>query len=305
MKQHYLPQFYLKGFCVPESPIGYEPYLWVYFRSSQKWQKRAPKNLATESDLYSFIEANGNRNDEIEKMLSVIESRMAEIIKTKIEKRQPLNFEDRVTIAIFVAFMSIRVPAFHEHIGSFVTEVAERIMMLQANHPEAFPALKKHYEQETGQSLPEWFGPKDLDPSKYIIQPSKTFLLGLVLSPVNEIAYIFSNMNWTFFFTSPEVSFITSDWPYCIVNPKLVGSFYGPGLAQRDVEVTVPLTSTVTLFARWEKGDSLYKDARINTVEQVNRKILSYAQKFIIANRIDFPGCELVAKWAQLKKSSS
>ena len=41
--QHYIPQFYLREFTDPETPNGYEPYVWVYEHESKRWKKKSPK----------------------------------------------------------------------------------------------------------------------------------------------------------------------------------------------------------------------------------------------------------------------
>ena len=59
--QHYIPQFYLREFTDPETPNGYEPYVWVYEHESKRWKKKSPKNIASKLDFYSFIDVLGTQ----------------------------------------------------------------------------------------------------------------------------------------------------------------------------------------------------------------------------------------------------
>lgn len=54
MKQHYIPQFYLRGFTDPDTPEGYEPCVWVYPLSKRTWRKRGPGNVAAEAEYYTI-----------------------------------------------------------------------------------------------------------------------------------------------------------------------------------------------------------------------------------------------------------
>jgi hypothetical protein len=52
--QHVIPQCYLKQFVDPNTPADQVPYVWIFERHSKKGKKRAPKNILTETDIYTF-----------------------------------------------------------------------------------------------------------------------------------------------------------------------------------------------------------------------------------------------------------
>ena len=108
--QHYIPRFYLKEFTDPETPDSWEPYVWVYEHASKEWKKKSPKNIASKPDFYSFVDQKGEKRDEIEKGLSIIEGKTASIYRDKICNRQYLLNQEKATIAEFIVLMVTRVP---------------------------------------------------------------------------------------------------------------------------------------------------------------------------------------------------
>jgi len=95
-KQHYVPQFYTRAFVDPQTPAGHEPYVWVFSKDGKTKQKRAPKNILWETDLYTY-EQGGSKNYQLEQSLSKIESDFAEVVRRKINKRLPLTDEEHET----------------------------------------------------------------------------------------------------------------------------------------------------------------------------------------------------------------
>jgi len=223
---------------------------------------------------------------------------MADVLHNCVRPRQQLTREQKVDIAVFVAHLWLRVPAFHKQIAAFMKQIAETVMYLNYSHPEAFPDLKASYERHTGKKLPDDFGPEHLDPSRYTIEPSMKLALGAALSCINDLAAILAEMEWIFFSTNPRDPFITSDRPFCVLNPKLQAGLYGPGLAQQDIEVTVPMSSTVALFASWGPGTPMYADAKPQIIETVNKRVLGFADELVVASQRSFRGDGLVPTWA-------
>src|SRR5215469_14705709 len=94
--QHVIPRCYLKQFVDPRTPAGQEPYVWIFDRESRRGKKRAPKNILTETDLYTFEAKNGAKNYALEKSLAQIESDYAEVFEKTIGRRIPLNEHEHV-----------------------------------------------------------------------------------------------------------------------------------------------------------------------------------------------------------------
>jgi hypothetical protein len=82
-RQHIIPKCYLKQFVDPHTPTGQEPYVWIFDRGSKKGEKRAPRNILTETDLYTFSGKDGTKNYSLENSLAQIESDYASLFEQK------------------------------------------------------------------------------------------------------------------------------------------------------------------------------------------------------------------------------
>jgi len=292
--QHYIPQFYLREFADPETPNGYEPYVWVYEHESKRWKKKSPKNIASKLDFYSFIDQEGKRRDEIEKEgLSNIAGKTALIYRNKICTRQCLTIQERATIAEFVATMMTRVPKFHNLIDASMSEITTRIMEMYKARPDAAKKFKEEYERDIGKKLPEEFDESWLDPSRYKINTTKSFLLKTMVS-LSEIAKIIFKMNWTFLHTNEDAWFITSDNPFSMRNSKSNSPWYGYGLMSQDIEVAIPLSRQICLLAIWKKGLWPHIDVPQLVVEELNHDRIEASDKFIISPQNDFIGSQFL-----------
>ena len=86
-RHHYLPQFYLRGFCRNNT-------LWIYDRKKNEFRKQTPINTAVQSNYYSFEGEDGKTNTDIEMMFSQLED-SSKIMIDKIMARKPLSIEDK------------------------------------------------------------------------------------------------------------------------------------------------------------------------------------------------------------------
>ncbi len=291
--QHYIPQFYLREFTDPETPNGYEPYVWKYEHESKKWKKKSPKNIASKPDFYSFIDREGKRRDEIEKGLSIIEGKTASIYRDKICTRQCLTNQEKATIAEFIILMVTRVPSFHNIVDSSTSEMAIRMMEMYKTRPDAVKKFKEEYERDIGKKLPDDFDESWLDPSRYKISATKSFLLQMMVS-LSEIAKIIFTMSWTFLHTTEKAWFITSDSPFKMRNPQSNSPWYGHGFMYQGIEVTIPLSKQICLLATWKKGLWPHIDVPQLVVEELNHDRIEASDKFIISPQNYFIGSQFL-----------
>jgi hypothetical protein len=104
-RQHIIPKCYLKQFVDPHTPTGQEPYVWIFDRGSKKGKKRAPRNILTETDLYTFSGKDGTKNYSLENSLAQIESDYASLFEQKIGQHLPLDAREHLVLCAFVAGM--------------------------------------------------------------------------------------------------------------------------------------------------------------------------------------------------------
>lgn len=297
MKAHFIPQFYLKGFTDPDTPEGHEPFVWVYDINAKTWERRAPVNVASKPDYYLLPKVHGQADDFLERFLSRTESLAANILRGRILTKAELTAEDRAGLSVFVSLMMLRVPSVHERIGGFMVEVARRTLEMDREQwirdPESLRKFKERYKQETGKDDLDNLKAEDIDPSLDIrAKPHVT--VALAMAQVLEVAQVIGDMNWSFAHSGGNDYFVTSDHPFNMVNPKLRGGFYGPGLMQDDIEVTLPLTRHVALFAGWKEGFPPVIEVERKFVSQVNRHSCGNSQEFLYSPKMTFPDSDAI-----------
>jgi hypothetical protein len=132
-KQHYVPQFYLREFLDPNTPKGQEPYVWVFAKDGKKKQRRAPKNILWETDLYTF-EVEGAKHYELEQALSKIEGEFAEIVRKKIKAHLPLTVQEHQMLCMFVATMLQRTVRQKDNLEGFYDQLVEHVERIETHH---------------------------------------------------------------------------------------------------------------------------------------------------------------------------
>jgi len=222
MRGHYLPQFYLKDFTDPDTPPGHEPFLWVReARPAAAWKKRGPRNVAAESGYYQTHEA--------EETLSHLESFTAPVLQ-KVRQRLPINDEESGHLATFVALMMTRVPALHDNLQDFLSELLNKsfsmICQAFAEEPRRLEAFKEEYRRETGKSDFDHVTVEHLDARGYKMTAKRAAAIGSAFSVLPFTAEQINRMGWRIFYSQAPAYFITSDHPFFMVDPSIPPSTY-------------------------------------------------------------------------------
>ena len=89
MDHHFVPQFYLRGFCDPGAPEGRGPWLWVADLKDGVVERHAPKNVGKAANYYAFPDSAGTASESIERELSRVESAAASVVRKLGEMPQP------------------------------------------------------------------------------------------------------------------------------------------------------------------------------------------------------------------------
>jgi len=290
MKHHILPKCYLNGFTDPDVEPGREPHVYIATPTATDWRRRSPKNVAAKTEYYSFENEAGERDLTVEEMLSLVESSFARRMREFIEPRRDLDDDAKIELALFMAMMFVRVPAVHENLARFEVDHATKILQMEhaifKKDPSAFTAFKKRHLEENGLDL-ESLSPDDFDPKNYELSVDHGGTVTMAFSIVTDISPIICAMNWRFFIAKPPDYFITSDYPLALINPKV----RHPGLAQEHVELSLPLSRSVALFATWNaEPRRTWFDANTRQVRAMNLRTATYARDLYVGPKPDFPG---------------
>lgn len=259
-KQHYVPQFYLREFVEPKTPAHYEPYVWIFSKDGKNKERRAPHNTFHETDLYT-LEIEGQKHYSIETSLAQLESRYAEIVRKKIKKHLPLADEEHGVLCAFVAAMMQRTLRIKENLESFLDRGIEKVEAMEKIHGLA---PKKSAELREAK--------KDTHKLAVIqLLPGLTQMLFQM-----NLAFLSSD--------STGARFITSDDPVTLFNPDLQWQrFYDPGLAQGNVQVTMPVSPDITVCMTWSDLRGYIHIPR-SRVEDLNRLSRAHSFNFFVSS---------------------
>ncbi|MDQ3813949.1 MAG: DUF4238 domain-containing protein [Armatimonadota bacterium] len=299
--QHYLPQFYLKNFTRPEA-LGQ---VFVLKKGHSHWSKRGVKSVASRDYFYSFRDERGDVDYTLEQAISELEHQLSpvlvKLLKSASLGRFELNDEEHVRFAQFLMTMWNRVPVQVESSQRWRSELERAYFRVAhrfyAEHPEALERLKEERRRDPNRKNIDEARPEHFDPAHIEITvdpyPVKVDLLMNALDLAEEVL----QMDWFFLHSRAPHFFITSDHPFCLVDPTNRSGDFGTGLRHRHAEITLPLSRDVAFFARWENPSNnsvarRWLPALEDTVEAINRRTASQAKNELIASTTTFPGVE-------------
>lgn len=260
-KQHVIPKCYLKAWCDPRTLPGQHPYVWRISRDGSEKLKKSPEKSFVATDKYTIKLPSGGRSLIIENTLGGIESDFVGVL-FRIRRLQRLNPLDRARLCLFVAATHLRTVAMGEHWKGQYQDLNDIVTRLeQAHGVPATTSLATERLVEHGH--------------QHII------VTGLEM----EASRLFE-MEMAVLVTDSEVGFITSDSPCVWFNPKLhtFPPFYrSPGLAQRDIEVTLPLSPQHLLFISHRRLPAFYLSIGDKHVDEANRLTRFHCDKEFVS----------------------
>lgn len=286
-EQHFIPQFYLRGFRDSRVPVNSGPWLWVADFGEKIVQLRSPKAVGKKTNYYTFPELEAAGGESIECIFSKLESAAAPVIKKLVLSDAGLEGQDRADLLFFMACFVVRVPSFRTMMEGFAAETAQMMLQMSASHPEYFErtmreALKEHGESLTAEQL-EKQRQFILDDSRYTITTSPKLSIATGFEAALDTIYpIFDRMTWAIVRAGESLRYITSDTPVSWVDPTIPPP-YSSGLAGRNVEVTFPLSPSVAVFGTWE-GSSGSLEAKDRSVGQFNTRCFALADRYAFAD---------------------
>lgn len=249
-RNHYLAEFYLKGFCNSSG------LLWLYDFQRGEYRRQKPRNIGVETNLYALYTRDGRKDVSTERMLSDVEGVTKPVIE-KIERKSRLSLADRNIIATFVALMYARVPRFRDRLMKNFSDVLD--------DPDV-PAKERA-------DLARQIGEKGFRQAVFIERMLDTSL---------EFASQFSQMDWVIGLAPDEKSFITGDDPFTpIADENYSGSLGDFQMTTPGIVKVLPLTKKSCLFfldrgtstEYWELSAADVRKANCNTAFTSHRFI--------------------------------
>lgn len=193
--QHYVSQFYLKGFLDERVTPPHEPSLWVYDKYLKKLKQRGTKNVANKNGYYNLKLITGDITKEVEEYFEKKVETPSAIILKKILNQTLLSDEERIQFSHFIYFSLSRVPNFLNYMTWFHrnTDILKSLIDVS---------------DETKEKVEETISAEKLTTLEFMIESSKIF-----------VPFIY-DMNWQFHIAPQHKYFLTSDNPVILNDPS-------------------------------------------------------------------------------------
>ena len=283
VRQHWIPQSYLFPWCDPDSPVGQEPYVWVFDRDSRNGQRRAPKNIFWETHLYSDFEKPEPERFRLERGLSRIEKEFRDLRERKLMSRKRLTMRDKGLLVTFAAIMHGRTRLQRNHHREQFGRIVEHAEAIKADIEQMTPEERKRL-------------PQSMSSSSRVPSISLGDMRAVVRQPMTHVfpafvkaeAAILAKMNCALIVAESELGFITSDAPCVHHDPEMYRRplMYRGGLGYRTAEVTLPLTPNLLLLCGWIlESDMKYGNLGPEYVDEFNRRTQFYCDKQYVVRR--------------------
>ena len=272
-RHHYLPETYLKGFTDSSSEN-----LWVYLKDSPIVRKSTPRNEGCQKYYYAFYDVKGSRHtNTIEDFFSDIEHKFSNVL-IKIHDCVKLSNQDRINLAVFIAFMQTRGPWFRSEIDRMAAEHINKVGLENA---------KKDFKSSLD-TISKIIGikPKIQDDDFLNLLSSRGSIFSL--TQVFDSAYNFYKQllefKWRFLFSNTKLKYITSDNPIYYYSENDQNTIQGDRILNKNVEMTIPLSKKVALLAMRKKLQEGYGDANRISIKAINKRTVWGAKNNIYAS---------------------
>lgn len=259
MGDHYIPQYYLRGFCSASK----SPKICRYEKGSSKVITTIIKNVAHETDFYS---------QEMEKYLADEVEGPANHVLDKIRGcSTSFSSKDKEPLAAYIVALLKRVPRGKERLQATAPrasqKVHQRIIAQLDQYKEKYPEksdLVEKRKQQTKDLLDDIARAVPKDIWLNIIAPEK--------SP--QILAALIAMTWRFFVWEGPIGLITSD------NP--VFFFESLGIGNERCEVTFPISKNIALWATWRNDlREGYVRSTPEALKEINMRTASFATRYL------------------------
>lgn len=263
MGDHYLPQHYLKGFAASDR-------FWVHDLELGKSRLGQPKSEANVNGLWP---------GELEQHLAEKIEWPAQKIIDRIRQHQPMQASEKEVLATYLLTMWKRVPAARERTIAHIPGLAAEHKTGYHGYIDKMAARGELTDEEVlrGKALIA-----DLLNDVVNTQSEHYWHHTIREGATPRTLGALRSMEWTFL-VSTSHRFLTSDDPLFF--------FKDIGVGRNASELSIPLSTTITLLAhRQGEQRKQFRDARPNTVVQLNRRTAYNARRFIYS--------EVPAPWA-------
>lgn len=261
MGHHYVPQKLLRHFAVPGQP----KMIWMYDKKSCASKRISIKSAAQEPEFY--------REDVEKNLASTIES-PANLVMDKLLRKDLLTDAERETLSVYIAIMITRGPRYRRNASATMPKALAKTV------DDAKREIHELAEKEDSppEKLERWLAEIDRVHQRIAEKPPPD-VVDRIRTPWASDRMISSiqQMDWHVISTGPE-TFVTGDTP--------VHFFESMGIGKLGSEFTFPLSPNMALLGQFQNGPGTltFHDTKRKLVKEVNRRMISHAERFVFSH---------------------
>lgn len=275
-RQHWLPQFYLRGFRIREA-AGSVPRVWTFFRHGPNEPRpMSVVELAQQRYLYAPKDETGTRDHSIDERLQEIETLLGPIWPEIAEGQVDLNEEaTRKALSLFVATLYARHPS---RVGD-LAEAHRRLVELFEDTPKDKDGNPVVSHIEVNGRTHE-IDTRGWEAYKHRSSESlhKDFVVSVVPT-AGEIARILLRRRWAIVATNVP-AFATCDSPLLLAHR----SARRVGFNTKGARITLPLSPTRVLTIDDSELPNAYYQSQTGFPEEINYRIWLAADLYLLSS---------------------
>jgi hypothetical protein len=279
-KQHFISRSYLAAWCDVSAPVDRTPYVWVVDKDGTNPRNKAPHNIFYETDMYTIVKADGERDLVLEHGLSQLEDDFARLRNSKLNKHLPLTGSDRVVICTFMAAMHARTKVNREQVRrtwerpfKMMEHVRQRLKTTTPEQQRQMVAIP-HVSESADRTL-------SYAEVKAIVEyPLQTMLVPSITATV-PLLY---DLDLAVLTTTDSIGFVTSDNPCVWCDPeayKRPPMLRAPALAYDSIEITLPVSPKQCILLN-RQGFNGYKSI---SPDVANKRTAVFAGESIVVRK--------------------
>lgn len=261
MGHHYVPQKLLQGFEIPGEP----GLVWMFDKKQSSFKKVSIVSAAQEPKFY---------RDQVERDLANSVEGPANPAMDKLARRELLTIEEREQLSLYIVLMFTRGPRYRRKSTASLPEVLEKTVQEIKDCVTAAARLTNADASKVERIIAEIDRTRDKlsvqAPPEVVDRIRTPWTSERILGSIYEMA-------WHVVTTVPDRFFVTCDAP--------VQFFDSIGVGKTHSEFTFSISSTVAILGeRQTRPFSItFHDAKPQMVKEINRRIISNAERFVFS----------------------